>query len=94
MVKDIYQLRNDFVHSAVITPLNEEEEPDAEFSSSSVMGVIGSKYKPIMIKITIKEFESIFEQAIKKVVLISLLEKCKLFCPHSLLSLSCTRIIF
>ena len=48
-----------------ITPLN-EEEPDANFSASTVIGVIGSKYKPISIEITIQEFESIFEQSIKK----------------------------
>ena len=66
VVNDIYQLRNDFVHSARITALNEEEEAIAKFSTSIVIGVIGSKYKPISIQITIQEFESIFEQAIKK----------------------------
>lgn len=66
VVKDIYQLRNDFVHSARITPLNEYNESDAKHSFSTIMGVIGSKYKPISIDITIQEFEAIFEQAIKK----------------------------
>jgi hypothetical protein len=66
VVNDIYQLRNDFVHSASITPLNEYDASDAKNSAGFVVSVIGSKDKPIIISITIQEFERIFEQAIKK----------------------------
>lgn len=66
VVKDIYQIRNDFVHMARITPLNEYNDLDAQDSFSMVLGVIGSDYKPISIQITIEDFEGVFEQAIKK----------------------------
>jgi hypothetical protein len=66
VVKVIYQLRNDFVHSARITPLGEYYDPDAKNCLSIVSGVFGPEHKPLIIRMFMFEFESIFEQAIKK----------------------------
>jgi hypothetical protein len=66
VVNDIYQIRNDFVHSASITTLGEYESSDAKDSFSLVLGAIGSDDKPIAIEMTMKEFENIFEESLKK----------------------------
>jgi hypothetical protein len=60
---DIYQIRNDFIHSARITPLNEEDSDG--FSSIGVFGVIGTKRKPIHIELTSEELQEIFERGLK-----------------------------
>ncbi|MDH5771354.1 MAG: hypothetical protein OEZ25_08735, partial [Candidatus Bathyarchaeota archaeon] len=55
---DIYQIRNDFVHEAKITPLNEAD-------AIGTLSVIGAKRKPITIELTSEELEDIFEKALK-----------------------------
>ena len=58
VVDDIYQMRNDFVHEARITPLNEKD-------SVGTLAVIGADRRPISIELTATELETIFENGLK-----------------------------
>lgn len=60
---DIYQIRNDFIHNARITPLNEKDSDG--FSSIGVFGVIGTKRKQIQIELTPEELQGVFEKGLK-----------------------------
>jgi len=52
----IYQMRNDFVHNALITPLNEKK-------SVFTLGRVGGRN--VSIELTTEELESMFEKALK-----------------------------
>lgn len=58
VVNDLYQMRNDFVHLARITPLNERD-------SVGILAVIGEDRKPVSIKLTAEELETVFEDGLK-----------------------------
>jgi hypothetical protein len=56
VVDDIYRIRSDFVHDAIITPLNEK-------SSMFLLGTIGKK--AAFIELTAEDLENMFENALK-----------------------------
>jgi hypothetical protein len=58
VVGDIYQMRNDFVHSARVTPLNKKD-------IVGVLGIIGPKRKPVSIELTDEDLQTIFENGFK-----------------------------
>jgi hypothetical protein len=58
VVNDLYQLRNDFVHTARVTPLNEQD-------AIGTLAVIGADRKPVSIELTAQELEAIFERGLK-----------------------------
>jgi hypothetical protein len=58
VVDGIYQIRNDFVHTASITPLNEKD-------SVGVLGAIGAHRTPVSIELTATDLETIFEKGLK-----------------------------
>lgn len=58
VVGDIYQMRNDFVHTARITPLNEED-------AVGTLAVLGADRRPISIELTAQELQTIFESGVK-----------------------------
>ena len=55
VVDDIYQMRSDFIHNAIITPLNERD--------AVTLGTIGGK--PVSIDLTSEELQNMFEKALK-----------------------------
>jgi hypothetical protein len=58
VISDLYQMRNDFIHSAKVTALSEKE-------SITLFTLLGSKRKPISIELTDSDLESIFENGLK-----------------------------
>lgn len=58
VVTDIYQMRNDFVHSAKIMPLSEN-------NTIGILSVVGKERKPVSIELTAHELETIFENGLK-----------------------------
>lgn len=58
VVDDIYQMRNDFVHTARITPLNEKD-------ALGTWANIGADRKPVSIELTAQDLETIFESGLK-----------------------------
>jgi hypothetical protein len=58
VVTDLYQIRNDFVHSARITPLNDKD-------SIGTLSVLGADRKPVSIELTVEDLESLFERGLK-----------------------------
>ncbi len=58
VVDDIYQMRNDFVHTARITNLNEKE-------AISTLVTIGAERRPVSVELTAEDLETIFENGLK-----------------------------
>jgi hypothetical protein len=58
VIDDIYQMRNDFVHTARITALNEKD-------SIGTLIVIGAERKPVSVELTAEDLETIFESGLK-----------------------------
>jgi hypothetical protein len=58
VVSDLYQMRNDFVHSARVMPLNEKD-------AVGTLNVLGADRKPVSIELTAEELEAIFESGLK-----------------------------
>jgi hypothetical protein len=60
VVSDIYRarMRSDFIHNAIITPLNERD-------AIGTLTVIGFKRKTVSIELRAEDLESIFERALK-----------------------------
>lgn len=58
VVKDLYQMRNDFVHTAKIVALNEKD-------SVGTLATIGADRKPVSISLTSEDLENMFESGLK-----------------------------
>lgn len=58
VVNGIYQMCNDFVHTASITPLNERD-------SVGTLGIIGADRRPVSIELTAQDLEVMFEDEFK-----------------------------
>lgn len=61
VIRDIYQIRSDFIHDARITTLNEKDS----VGTLSVIRSKKGKVKRIVIELTAEKLESMFEKALK-----------------------------